>query len=200
MSSASTLPSVSRWVPGPRSTWPASACCWSRAATLTASPVANVESRPLGDDLAGLDPDSGFEPEAVDRLEELERRANGPLGVVLVRLRDAERGHDGVAGELLDVAAVVLDAPRDPVEEAGDAAPDHLWIRARDQPGRVDQVHENNGGQLALHPSSVETIRTAQTFRLSAARNAAIQAARRRLHRAGGGARAAQGRALSRLP
>ena len=60
----------------------------------------------VGDDLAGLDPDPHLEAELGDRFEDRERSANAALGVVLVRLRDAERGHDGVAGELLDHAAV----------------------------------------------------------------------------------------------
>ena len=43
-SSTSMRPSVSRCTPGPIRTCPGSATCWRRAARLTASPVANVES------------------------------------------------------------------------------------------------------------------------------------------------------------
>ncbi len=43
-SSISKRPRVSRCAAGPTSTAPASAACWRRAATLTASPVAKVES------------------------------------------------------------------------------------------------------------------------------------------------------------
>ena len=41
--------------------------------------------------------------------DELERGADGPLGVVLLRGRRAPHRHDGVADELLDRAAVALD-------------------------------------------------------------------------------------------
>ena len=57
------------------------------------------------------------------------------LGVVLVRARDAERGHDGVAGELLDGAAVRVDAARDAARRsasrAGGRPPDRARRRAR---------------------------------------------------------------------
>ena len=119
----------------------------------------------VGDDLARLDPDAGLQCELVHGLEDQQRGANRPLRVVLVRLRDAERRHDGVAGELLHLAAVDLDAVRDELEEAVDLPPDHLGIGTRHQPGRIDQVHEHDGCQLALHTSSVETLRTARSFR-----------------------------------
>ena len=45
-------------------------------------------------------------PEAADRVDELERGPDGPLGVVLARGRRAPDGHDRVADELLDGAAV----------------------------------------------------------------------------------------------
>ena len=48
-------------------------------------------------------------PSADDGRDEVERRANGPLGVVLVCDRRSPDGHDGVADELLDGAAVALD-------------------------------------------------------------------------------------------
>ena len=44
ISSTWKRPSVSRCAPGPIRIWPGSAACWRRAATFTASPVANVES------------------------------------------------------------------------------------------------------------------------------------------------------------
>ena len=87
--------------------------CWSRAATLTASRSTNVDSRLVDDDLARLDADARLQAELVHLVEDRERRPDRALGVVLVRLRDAEGGQDGVAGELLDDAAVRLDAVRD---------------------------------------------------------------------------------------
>ena len=109
----------------------------------------------LDDDLAGLDADPHAKAQLLDRGHDLERGAKGALGVVLVRERNAERGHDGVAGELLDGAAVRHDAARDVVEVAVDALPDDLRIGARDEPRRVDEVDEEDGRQLPFHASSL---------------------------------------------
>ena len=56
--------------------------------------------------------DGELEPFALqflDRLQDPEGGAHGPLGVVLVRDRRAEDGHHGVADELLDRPAEALD-------------------------------------------------------------------------------------------
>ena len=103
------------------------------------------------DDLARLDADPGFEAEVGGRLEDRERGADRALGVVLVRLRDAERGHHRVARELLDQPPVVLDALRGLLEEPVDPAPDDLGIGRGDEPGRIDQVDEQHGRQFAFH-------------------------------------------------
>ena len=116
----------------------------------------------VGDDLTRLDADARLEAELAHGLQDRQRGTNRTLGVVLVGLRNAEGGHHGVAGELLDLASVHLDALRDALEEPRHAAAHDLRIGARDQPGRVDQVHENDSCQLAFHPSSVETLRTAR--------------------------------------
>ena len=68
-----------------------------------------------------------------------------------MRERNAEGGHDRVAGELLHRAAVRDDAVRDLVEEARDLAPHDLRIAAGEPLGRVDEVDEKDGGELALH-------------------------------------------------
>ena len=86
-----------------------------------------------------------------DRVADRERRPGRALRVVLVRLRDAERGHHGVAGELLDDAAVLLDALRDHVEELRHAAPHDLRVGAGDEPCRVDDVDEQHRCELSLH-------------------------------------------------
>ena len=109
----------------------------------------------VGDDLAGLDADPRLEAELLDALERRDRRADGALGVVLVRERHAEGGHDGVAGELLDRAAVRDDAVRDLVEEAADAPADDLGIGVGDELRRGDEVDEEHGCELALHASMV---------------------------------------------
>ena len=63
--------------PGPIRISPGSAACCSRAARLTASPVAKVDSAVVGDDLARLDPDAGLELELVDAVED-RRARRGP--------------------------------------------------------------------------------------------------------------------------
>ena len=106
----------------------------------------------LGDDLAGLDADPRLEPEVVDGAQDRERSAHRPLRVVLVRLRDPEGGHHRVPGELLDDPAVRAHAVLDLVEEAVDPEPHDLRIGACDLGRRVDEVHEDHGCELPLHP------------------------------------------------
>ena len=75
--------------------------------------------RVAGDHLAGIDSDADEDPDAenrvellvqlVDRSAEVSRGANRAERVVLVDDRDPEGGHDRVADELLDRAAVVLE-------------------------------------------------------------------------------------------
>jgi hypothetical protein len=59
-----------------------------------------------GHDLPGVDPDPSGDAELGQRVAHLERRAAGAQGVVLVRGRHAEDGHDRVADELLHRATV----------------------------------------------------------------------------------------------
>jgi hypothetical protein len=126
--------------------------------------------RVVRDDFAGLHADARFELELAHFAEDRKARANRPLGVVLVRLRDAERGHHGVAGELLDDPAVRGHAPGDPLEVVLDTAAHDLRIRARNEPSRIHEVHEQNRGQLAFHASSVETTEAPRPFRPSSIR------------------------------
>ena len=105
----------------------------------------------VDDDLAGFDPDPGLELEVVDRFAHGEGCSRGSLRVVLVRLRDAERGHDSVARELLDDTAVLRHALRDRLEELVHAASHDLRIDSGDQPCRIDDVDEQHRCQLALH-------------------------------------------------
>ena len=105
----------------------------------------------VGDDLARLDPDPGLQPELVYRVEDRGRGAHSALGVVLMCLRDPERSHDGVAGELLDDAAVRRDAVRDVLEERVDAPANDLRIARGDELRRADEVDEDDGCELAFH-------------------------------------------------
>ena len=90
-------------------------------------------------------------------VEDGERCLDGALGVVLVRLRDAECCQHRVAGELLDHAAVRLDARRDLGEVPGHAPANDFRIGAGHEGRRADQVDKQYGRELPLHPSSVET-------------------------------------------
>ena len=122
---------------------------------MTASPVAKVESLSSATTSPDSMPDARLELELVDCVEDREPGADGALGVVLVRLRDPERGHDRVAGELLDDPAVRDHAVRDAVEVRLDTPPHDLGVGAGDERGRVDEVDEQDRGELAFHASSV---------------------------------------------
>ena len=98
---------------------PGCAACSSRAATLTASPVARRSSVPVTTSPV-LTPMRACTPELGQRVAHLDRRAAGAQRVVLVHLRDAEHGHDRVADELLDRPAVRLDDPLHALEVAGE--------------------------------------------------------------------------------
>ena len=103
-------------------------------------------------DLAGLDADPSLEPELVHGVHDREPRPDPSLRVVLVCLGDAERRHDRVPRELLDQSAVRLDALRRALEILRDAAAHYLRIGARDERGRIDEVDEDDGRELSLHP------------------------------------------------
>ena len=87
---------------------------------LAAAPVAR-------DDLAGVDADADADPLAQVALQllvqlrkrqtQLGRGAHGAQRVVFVQLGDAEDGHDRVADELFDGAAVPFEDGRHPLEE-----------------------------------------------------------------------------------
>ena len=109
-------------------------------------------------DLAGLDADPRLEVEVLDRLEDPECRLDGALGVVLVRLRDAEGGHDGVARELLDLPAVRLDAARHLVEEPGHAPAHDLGVARGDERRRVDEVDEQNRCEFSFQRPTYKNV------------------------------------------
>ena len=99
-------------------------------------PLAHGADRHGG--LAGQDPGPQLErlvarlpPEVADGVDELEGGPHGPLGVVLLGDRRAPDGHDGVADELLDRAAVALDDLAAQVEVAGQELADLLRVASR---------------------------------------------------------------------
>jgi hypothetical protein len=70
--------------------------------------------RRLSGDHAGAKAQVGnadLHPESGSETEEVERRADGALGVVLLSGRCPPHGHHGIADELLDRAAVAGDDP-----------------------------------------------------------------------------------------
>ena len=73
-------------------------------------PTAPSGDRRLAGQDAGtrLEVEASVEPSAGDRVDDVERRPDGALRVVLVRHRRAPDRHHGVADELLHDAAVAL--------------------------------------------------------------------------------------------
>ncbi len=112
-----------------------------RAAVLTASPAtmpsfvapivtatSPVITPARAAELVGFD----LEPELVDRLDQIERRPNGALGVLLGGHRSAPHRHHGVADELLDHTAVAGDHRSGDVEVAGEQLTNLLRIADSD--------------------------------------------------------------------
>ena len=84
------------------------------------------------------------------RGDEFERGAHRPLGVVFVRGRCAPDGHDRVADELLDRAAVALDHRPRRLEVLGEELPRFLGVPRLGQRREADQVGEEDGNEPAL--------------------------------------------------
>jgi hypothetical protein len=76
--------------------------------------------------------------------------AHGAQGVVLVHLRDAEDGHDGVADELLDGAAVPLDHGAHRLVVAGHDRSELLGVHALAHIGGAGHVGEDDRDDLPL--------------------------------------------------
>ena len=76
------------------------------------------------------------------RLQDREAGPDGTLGVVLVRDGRAEDGHDRVADELLDGAAVALDLLAEAREVRADAGTDVLGVGLLRGGSEADEVAE----------------------------------------------------------
>ena len=118
-----------------------------------------LRGRVADDDLARVDPDSLLEPHAEPLLElavQPRQRAPHLVGrphrakrVVLVDDRDAEDGHDRVADELLDRAAVPLQHGAHLVEVAEHHAPHRLRVHALAEAREARDVAEQHRDRLA---------------------------------------------------
>ena len=110
------------------------------------------------DDLAGVDADPQSDPRPEALLEilvqgaeprlHLERGTARAQRIVLVRLRDAEDGEDGVADELLHRAAVTFERASHLVEVGEHQAADRLGVEALAHRGRARQVAEDERREL----------------------------------------------------
>ena len=117
------------------------------------------------DHLAGVDARSHLDPDAVGGVEpvvqggeglaELDRRADCAQRVVLVHDRDPESGHDRVADELLDRAAVALQHLARGLVVARPDTPKRLGIEAFPQRRRVCDVTEDERDGLPDHEISL---------------------------------------------
>ena len=113
------------------------------------------------DDLAGVEPD----PQGERRRDwigghgftEREGGAERAIGIVVVRLGDAEDRHDRVADELLDGPAAVTDHARGGGVIGGHDRPDVLGIAGVGERGRARDVGEQDRDDAALlHPRAMK--------------------------------------------
>ena len=107
--------------------------------------------------LAGVDAHPDVEVEAglplvqpVDRSPDRERRPDRPLGIVLMRHGRSEERHHGVADELLDRPAVVLEVLAQEGVIRRERAPHVLDVHALAAAREAHQVGEEDGDDLAL--------------------------------------------------
>ena len=96
------------------------------------------------------DGDRELPVEIGERVTHRERRANRPLRVVVVRQRDPEDHHDGVADELLDGPPVGLGDALHSREVTRHRATDELRILTSCPSRRADDVREYEAHELAL--------------------------------------------------
>jgi hypothetical protein len=123
-----------------------------------------AQARVAGDHLASVDAgvqlqaDPPLTPQLLVQVAEGGVHAGGgpgrPEGVVLVDGGDAEDGHDGVAGELLDRTAVVVDHPPHRLVVDGHDLRQRLGVEPLAQGRGAAQVAEDDGDGLADAPRS----------------------------------------------
>ncbi len=82
--------------------------------------------------------------------DEVQRRADGPLGVVLVSDGHTPHRHDGVADELLDAAAIAFDALARQLVVGGEQLTRLLGVARLRRAGEAHQVAEEDRHETAL--------------------------------------------------
>ena len=101
--------------------------------------------------LAGVDGDPHLEVVLLPRpVADRERRADGALGIVLVRDRRAEEGHHRVADELLDRAAVPLELAAEPLAVRREQRAHVLRVELLGPRREADEVGEEDRDDLPL--------------------------------------------------
>ncbi len=131
----------------------------TRSPATIPSPTAASVDRGLAREHAGAHPqavDPGLLAERLHRCDEVERRANGPLGVVLRRHRRPPHRHHRVADELLDHAAVQPDEPPARVEVAGEELAHLLGVARLGEGREADQVGEEHRDEPAFRDRSLD--------------------------------------------
>ena len=99
-------------------------------------------SRRASGDVAGVD----FDKRALDR----ERRPHGAFGVVLLRLRIAEKRHQSVAELLQHMAAKIGHRRRSFVEIGVDEVAPIFGVEFRGKTGRADEIAEHDCDRAAF--------------------------------------------------
>ena len=99
---------------------------------------------------AGQQRKAELAPERSHVGDDLERGADGALGVVLVRDRCAPDRHDRIADELLHQPAVALHGVGGQVEVAAEHGPDVLGVAVLGEAGEADEVDEQDRHQAPL--------------------------------------------------
>ena len=100
-------------------------------------------------------------PSDADRVHQLQPGPDGPFGVVLPGDRCSPDGHDGVADELLDGAAVALDHVGAEREVAGQDLADVLRVAFLGERREPDEVGEQDRDEATLGGGSVAGARRA---------------------------------------
>ena len=135
---------------------PGAASAWRRAARFGVSPTHRLLARgPLADQVADhgdaggdarprLKPHFKMKVEPTHLLDQLQRRAHRPLGIVLVRDRPAEVGEHAIAQVLGDMAFEAADHLRARCLISAHDFTQVLGVEPRRQRGRADQIAEQH--------------------------------------------------------